>query len=112
MWHEPHPALAKTAAPATGSPISGASASEVDVPAAALIFRPKATQVARVDAQNKIEFQNVTIARDNGSVVELGSGVHPGDRLVLNISSQIAEGQSVTPTDSDAAPKRALDARR
>ena len=77
----------------------------VAVPAAALIFRPKATQVARVDEHSKIEFQNVTIARDNGSLVELGSGVKPGDRLVLNISSQIAEGQSVTPTDSDAAPK-------
>ena len=76
----------------------------VEVPAAALIFRPKATQVARVDAHGKIEFQNVTIARDNGSLVELGSGVKPGDRLVLNISSQIAEGQSVTANDSDAAP--------
>jgi RND family efflux transporter MFP subunit len=80
----------------------------VEVPAAALIFRPKATQVARVDARSKIEFQNVTIARDNGSLVELGSGVKPGDRLVLNISSQIAAGQSVAPTDNDAATKQAL----
>jgi RND family efflux transporter MFP subunit len=84
----------------------------VEVPAAALIFRPKATQVARVDAHSKIEFQTVTIARDNGSLVELGSGVKPGDRLVLNISSQIAEGQSVTPTDSDAAPNRPVEAKR
>jgi RND family efflux transporter MFP subunit len=79
----------------------------VEVPAAALIFRPKATQVARVGANSKIDFLDVTIARDNGSLVELGSGVRPGDRLVLNISSQIAEGQSVMPTDSDAAPKQA-----
>ena len=84
----------------------------VEVPAAALIFRPKSTQVARVDAHSKIDFQDVTIARDNGTLVELGSGVKPGDRLVLNISSQIAAGQSVTPTDSDAAPGRPVDARR
>ncbi|HTB88208.1 MAG TPA: efflux RND transporter periplasmic adaptor subunit [Steroidobacteraceae bacterium] len=84
----------------------------VEVPAAALIFRPKATQVARVDAHSKIDFQDVTIARDNGTLVELGSGVKPGDRLVLNISSQIAEGQSVTPNDSDAGPNRPLDAKR
>ncbi len=84
----------------------------VEVPAAALIFRPKATQVARVDAHSKIEFQNVTIVRDNGSLVELGSGVKPGDRLVLNISSQIAAGQSVAPNDSDAAANRPVDARR
>jgi RND family efflux transporter MFP subunit len=84
----------------------------VEVPAAALIFRPRATQVARVNASGKIDFQNVTIARDNGSLVELGSGVKPGDRLVLNISSQIAEGQSVAPTDTDAAANRPADARR
>jgi hypothetical protein len=53
----------------------------VEVPAAALIFRPTATQVARVGANSKIDFLDVTIARDNGSLVELGSGVRPGDRL-------------------------------
>jgi RND family efflux transporter MFP subunit len=84
----------------------------VEVPAAALIFRPKATQVARVDANGKIDFQNVTIARDNGSLVELGSGVNPGDRLVLNISSQIAAGQSVTVSDTGAPPNSTLDAKR
>jgi membrane fusion protein, multidrug efflux system len=84
----------------------------VEVPAAALIFRPKTTQVARVNENSKIDFQDVTIARDNGTLVELGSGVKPGDRLVLNISSQIAAGQSVTPNDSDAAPGRPVDARR
>jgi RND family efflux transporter MFP subunit len=68
----------------------------VEVPAAALLFRASGTQVARVDAGNKIEFQNVTIARDNGSMVELSSGAKPGDRLVLNISSQIGSGQAVS----------------
>lgn len=84
----------------------------VEVPAAALIFRSKATQVARVDANGKIVFRNVTIARDNGSLVELGSGVDPGDRLVLNISSQIAAGQTVTVSDAGAAPNATLDAGR
>ena len=67
----------------------------VEVPAAALIFRSSGTQVAQVDASGKINFENVTIGRDNGSLVELNSGVQPGDRLVLNISSQIASGQTV-----------------
>ena len=81
----------------------------VEVPAAALIFRASGTQVARVDANSKIEFTNVTIARDNGSLVELASGVKPGDRLVLNISSQIGAGQAVSAIDpagvAGAAPK-------
>lgn len=75
----------------------------VEVPAAALIFRAGGTQVATVDSTGKIEFQDVLIARDNGSQVELSSGVQPGDRLVLNISSQIATGQAVAVNESDLA---------
>jgi RND family efflux transporter MFP subunit len=77
----------------------------VEVPAAALIFRASGTQVAHVDANGKIEFENVVIARDNGSLVELASGVQPGDRLALNISSQIASGQTVAVKEPDAADK-------
>jgi len=77
----------------------------VEVPAAALIFRASGTQVAQVDANGKIEFENVVIARDNGSLVELASGVQPGDRLVLNISSQIASGQTVAVNEPDSANK-------
>jgi RND family efflux transporter MFP subunit len=85
----------------------------VEVPAAALIFRTSGTQVARVDANSKVEFQNVQIARDNGSLVELTSGVKPGDRLVLNISSQIASGQPVSANDTaPAAPGKPLAAKR
>jgi RND family efflux transporter MFP subunit len=74
----------------------------VEVPAAALIFRAKSTQVAKVGPDGKIEFTDVTIARDNGSLVELGSGAKPGDRLVLNISSQISAGQVVAANNPDA----------
>jgi RND family efflux transporter MFP subunit len=84
----------------------------VEVPAAALVFRPNGTQVARVDSSGKVDFQTVTIVRDNGSLVELGSGVQPGDRLVLNISSQIAPGQRVTVNESAAAPAENLAAKR
>jgi RND family efflux transporter MFP subunit len=75
----------------------------VEVPAAALVFRSSGAQVARVDAHGKIEFANVAIARDDGSMIELASGVRPGDRLVLNISSQIAPGQTVAARDAAAA---------
>ena len=77
----------------------------VEVPAAALIFRASGTQVAQVDASGKIQFADVTIARDNGSLVELASGVKPGDKLVLNISSQIAPGQAVAVNAPDTADK-------
>ncbi|HEY0800752.1 MAG TPA: efflux RND transporter periplasmic adaptor subunit [Steroidobacteraceae bacterium] len=84
----------------------------VEVPAAALVFRPTGTQVARVNADGKVAFLDVTIARDNGSLVELASGVKPGDRLVLNVSSQIAPGQSVTAVEDGVPAGRKLGANR
>ena len=84
---------------------------QVEVPAAALIFRSSGTQVARVDDGGKISFATVSIARDDGSMVELSSGVKPGDRLVLNISSQIATGQTVAVNEPEPE-KRSLGAKR
>jgi hypothetical protein len=67
----------------------------VEVPAAALLFHAGGPEVARVDGSGRVSFARVTIARDDGSLVELGTGVAPGDKLVLNISSQISAGQEV-----------------
>src|SRR4029077_5828611 len=51
----------------------------VQVPAAALLFRASGPEVARVDAAGRIGFHAVTIGRDDGSMVELASGVAAGD---------------------------------
>jgi RND family efflux transporter MFP subunit len=76
----------------------------VQVPAAALVFRSGGPQVARVDRAGRINFRNVTIARDDGNVVELGSGVAPGDQLALNVSSQIGDGEHVKVSPAEAYP--------
>ncbi|HEY4749608.1 MAG TPA: efflux RND transporter periplasmic adaptor subunit [Steroidobacteraceae bacterium] len=73
----------------------------VQVPAAALLFRAAGPQVAQVDASGRLSFRNVTIARDDGSVVELASGVAPGDHLALNVSSQIRDGEQVSARQLD-----------
>jgi RND family efflux transporter MFP subunit len=77
----------------------------VQVPAAALVFRAAGPQVACVEPNGHISFRNVTIGRDDGSVVELGSGVAPGERIALNVSSQINDGDLVQaqPSGSSAA---------
>jgi RND family efflux transporter MFP subunit len=77
----------------------------VQVPAAALLFRASGPQVARVDSSGRISFRSVTIGRDDGSIVELTSGVAPGERLALNVSSQITDGQTVrtNPADTGSA---------
>jgi hypothetical protein len=73
----------------------------VQVPAAALLFRASGPQVARVDAAGKLSFRDVTIARDDGNVVEL---VSPGDVLALNVSSQILDGETVHVRPTVPAP--------
>jgi len=67
----------------------------VQVPAAALVFRASGPQVALVERSGRLIFRDVTIGRDDGSVVELSAGVAPGDQLALNVSSQIADGELV-----------------
>jgi RND family efflux transporter MFP subunit len=85
-----------------GLPPKGA----VEVPAAALTFRAGGAQVARVDRNDRVSFQHVTIARDDGNIVELGSGVSAGDRLALNVSSQVLEGDQVQPKLVETATPR------
>ena len=68
----------------------------LEVPAAALMFRTSGPQVAVVDAEGRIHFRPVSIARDQGTVVELGSGVSPGEQVALNVSSQINDGDLVS----------------
>jgi RND family efflux transporter MFP subunit len=68
----------------------------VQVPASALLFRTSGPQVALIQGTETVKFQDVTIARDNGNFVELASGVSAGDKVALNISSQIADGDKVT----------------
>ena len=51
--------------------------------------------VGVVDNDNRMTFRKVKIVRDDGNMVQLGSGVSPGDRVALNISNQIADGDTV-----------------
>jgi hypothetical protein len=74
------------------------------VPAAALLFRAAGPEVAVVDASGRISFRTVTIARDDGSVVELSSGLAAGERVALNLSSQVAAGEQITAREVPPAP--------
>jgi RND family efflux transporter MFP subunit len=73
------------------------------VPAAAMVFRDSGPHVAIVEPNGQVRFRKVTIARDEGNVVELGSGVADGDKVALNISSQIGDGDTVAVNEMPAA---------
>jgi RND family efflux transporter MFP subunit len=81
--------------------LQNGSASQV--PAAALVFQAGGPKVAVVDSDGTVHFRAVTIARDDGDRVELGSGVSDEDRLVLNISNQIVDGEKVR-VNNDTRP--------
>ncbi len=68
----------------------------LQVPASAMLFRASGPQVALIDHDQRVKFQDVSIARDNGKVVEIASGLSEGDLVAVNISNQIANGQKVT----------------
>lgn len=70
-------------------------ASEMEVPAAALVFRSGGPQVAVVDKDGAVVMKDVKIASDNGTSVAIGSGLEAGDKAILNLSSQIAPGEKV-----------------
>jgi len=67
----------------------------MNVPASALIFNKSGLQVATVGGDNRITLRQVTISRDLGNEVELGSGIAADDRVVVNPPDGIATGDKV-----------------
>ena len=79
------------------------------VPAAAMLFRSTGPQIAVLDPENKVQFKPVTIGRDHGDLLDISSGIHNGDRVVLNINSDITEGEVVEPElDNAEMPSAAV----
>lgn len=67
----------------------------IHVPASAMIFNQNGMQVATVDADGRIVLKVVTIARDLGREVEIGSGLTAQDRIVASPPDGIASGDQV-----------------
>ena len=82
------------------------SADVLNVPASALIFDARGLTVATVGADNRVALKAVTIARDLGRVIEIGSGLTPQDRVIENPPDGISNGAEVR--IAAAAPKPAV----
>jgi RND family efflux transporter MFP subunit len=74
---------------------------QIQVPAAALLFRSGGPQVAVIGDDGTVAFKDVTIASDNGNEVAVDSGLAIGDKVALNLSSQIAAGDKVKTSATD-----------
>ena len=79
----------------------------LSIPAGALIFDQAGLRVATVDADSKVLLKKVTIARDLGQIVEIGTGLAAGDRIIESPPDGLANGDPVRIVENAAvAPKK------
>jgi membrane fusion protein (multidrug efflux system) len=69
----------------------------VTMPEEALIFRAAGTQVALVDANNRVHLRDITLGQNLGQTVQVTSGLKLGDRLVNNPPAGLMDGETVQP---------------
>jgi RND family efflux transporter MFP subunit len=65
------------------------------IPVSALMFDQGGLRVATVGADDRVALKTVTIARDLGSEIEIGSGLQTDDRIIAAPPDGIADGDQV-----------------
>jgi len=65
------------------------------VPGNALLFRAEGPRLAVVDAKGDVQLRKVVIAQDLGQTLEIESGIDGNDRIIINPSDSIADGDHV-----------------
>ena len=74
--------------------------SYLQVPVTALIQRGGVQQVAVIDAESQVKFRPVKVATTDGNVINLIEGVKAGERVGLNIPSDLVENTKVRASDT------------
>ena len=74
------------------------------IPASALIFNQSGLRVATVGPDDRVLFKAVTIARDLGRDIELGSGLSADDRVIVAPPDGLSDGDQVRVAGSKAKP--------
>jgi RND family efflux transporter MFP subunit len=76
------------------------------VPSTALIVSSQGTQVAVVDASDRIHFQDIQVDADYGTEIAVAIGLKGDERIVVNPGERIAEGLAVSVGDTAAPESR------
>jgi hypothetical protein len=69
---------------------------EITLPGNTLLFRAEGPHMAVVGADNTVRLKPVEIAQDLGQTLVIEHGLDASDRVVLNPSDSIADGDNVT----------------
>jgi RND family efflux transporter MFP subunit len=65
------------------------------VPGNALLFRAEGPRIAVVDANGNVVLHKIVIAQDLGQSLEIESGLEASDKIIINPSDSIADGDHV-----------------
>ena len=68
---------------------------DIMLPGNALLFRAEGPSMAVVDANGEVHLHKVVIAQDLGESLEIESGIGPNDKVIVNPSDSIADGDHV-----------------
>ncbi len=74
----------------------GSGLDKVTIPVNTMLFRGEGPRVAVVGADNKVVLRPISIGRDYGTTLEIVGGVSPADRIVVNPSDSLEDGQPVS----------------
>jgi len=66
------------------------------IPVSAIIFRRDGTQVGTVGSDNVAHLLPVTIGQDDGTTVQIISGLKDGDRVIQDPPDSLIEGEKVS----------------
>jgi RND family efflux transporter MFP subunit len=80
------------------------------VPGNALLFRAEGPRLAVVDANGVVRLHPVVIAQDLGQVLAIESGIAASDRIIVNPSDSLADGDQVIVQPQAAAQGNAAGA--
>jgi RND family efflux transporter MFP subunit len=70
----------------------------------ALLIRPEGMRVAFVGKDQIVHYRKISVGRDYGTQIEVLSGLEENDRVMVNPTTMIREGQKVEPLAQDRSP--------
>jgi RND family efflux transporter MFP subunit len=85
---------------------TGTSVPRITIPVNAMLFRAQGAQVAIVDKDSVVHLRAIGIGRDFGATLEILSGIDVSDRIVVNPSDSLEEGQKVNVAKSNGGDTR------
>ncbi len=75
--------------------VTGTSVPRITIPVNAMLFRAEGPRAAVVDKDDRVHLRPITIGRDFGTTLEILGGLDVSDRIIINPSDSLEEGQQV-----------------